>query len=120
LGQVAAEIRSNGGEVVGVAVTATFSQLAFAERLGLDFPLLSDWDREVCAAYGVRYDVWKGHAGLAKRSLFVIDGQGVIRYAWSTDDALELPDLEPVMATLRRLPEPSSPQPDLLGRETAT
>ena len=96
-----------------MAVTATFSQLAFAERLGIDFPLLSDWDREVCASYGVRYDVWKGHAGLAKRSLFVIDGEGVIRYAWSTDDALQLPDLEPGMETLRRLA--AARQPGMIG-----
>jgi peroxiredoxin len=101
LGQEAAEVRSLGGEILGVAVTATFSQQAFAGSLGLDFPLLSDWDREVCAAYGVRYDVWKGHAGLAKRSIFVIDASRTVRYAWATDDALTLPELQPVMDALR-------------------
>lgn len=84
-----------------MAVTATFSQQTFAKSLALDFPLLSDWDREVCAAYGVRYDVWKGHAGLAKRSIFVIDSRGTIRFAWMTDDALVLPDLEQVTATVQ-------------------
>ena len=71
-----------GADVLAVAVTATFSQQAFAAQLGVDFPLLSDWDRTVCAAYGVRYDVWKGHAGLAKRSVFVIDPSGTVTYAW--------------------------------------
>ncbi|MGY1591657.1 redoxin domain-containing protein [Geodermatophilus sp. SYSU D00965] len=103
LGQRADEIRALGADVLAVAVTATFSQQAFARSLGVDFPLLSDWDRTVCADYGVRYDVWKGHAGLAKRSVFVIDRDGVVRYRWVTDDALVLPDLDAVVAALRDL-----------------
>jgi glutaredoxin-dependent peroxiredoxin len=101
LGQRAAELRSLGAELAAIAVTATFSQQAFAEHLGVDFPLLSDWDREVCADYGVRYDVWKGHSGLAKRSLFVIDRDRVVRYAWSTDDALQLPDFDELVTATK-------------------
>jgi glutaredoxin-dependent peroxiredoxin len=101
LGQRAAEIRALGADVLGIAVTATFSQQAFAESLGVDFPLLSDWDRTVCAAYGVQYDVWKGHRGLAKRSVFVVDRDGVVRYRWVTEDALELPDLDEAVRVLR-------------------
>jgi glutaredoxin-dependent peroxiredoxin len=103
LGQRAEEIRALGADVLAVAVTATFSQQAFARSLGVDFPLLSDWDRTVCADYGVRYDVWKGHAGLAKRSVFVIDPDGLVRYRWVTDDALVLPDLDAAVAALRDL-----------------
>jgi peroxiredoxin len=103
LGQRAAEIRALGADILAVAVTATFSQQAFADSLGVDFPLLSDWDRGVCAAYGVRYDVWKGHTGLAKRSVFVIDRYGTVRYRWVTDDALVLPDLDEVVTTLEAL-----------------
>ena len=83
--------------MLAVAVTATYAQLAFAERLGVDFPMLSDWDREVCSAYGVRYDVWKGHDGLAKRSVFVLDRDGVVRYRWVTDDASVQPDFDEVV-----------------------
>jgi peroxiredoxin len=101
LGQLAGEIRDLGAEVLAVAVTATFSQQAFAESLGVDFPLLSDWDREVCADYGVRYDVWKGHRGLAKRSVFVIDQAGTVRYRWVTEDSLVLPELDEAMNVLR-------------------
>jgi peroxiredoxin len=103
LGQRAEEIRALGADVLAVAVTATFSQQAFARSLGVDFPLLSDWDRTACADYGVRYDVWRGHAGLAKRSVFVIDRDGVVRYRWVTDDALVLPDLDAVVSALRDL-----------------
>ena len=101
MGQRAAEIRELGAGIVAIAVTATFSQQAFADALGLDFPLLSDWDREVCAAYGVQYDVWKGHHGLAKRSVFVVDRDKVVRYRWVTDDALVLPDLDKAVQALR-------------------
>ncbi len=103
MGQRVPEIRALGAEVLAVAVTATFSQQAFAASLGVDFPLLSDWDRTVCADYGVRYDVWKGHAGLAQRSVFVVDRGGTVRYRWVTEDALVLPDLDAVVAALREL-----------------
>lgn len=103
MGQLTREIRALGAEPVAVAVTATFSQLAFAESLGVDFPMLSDWDGAVSARYGARYEVWKGHVGLAKRSVFVIDAEGIIRNRWQSDDALELPDFEEVMGQLRAL-----------------
>ena len=101
MGQRAGEIRELGADILAVAVTATFSQQAFAESLGVDFPLLSDWDREVCAGYGVRYDVWKGHRGLAKRSVFVLDRAGTVRYRWATEDATVLPDLDEAVAAVR-------------------
>ena len=107
MGQRVDEIRALGAEVLGVAVTATFSQQAFAASLGVDFPLLSDWDREVCAAYGVQYDVWKGNRGLAKRSVFVVDAGGVVRYRWVTDDALVMPDFDEAVAALRACAPPT-------------
>ena len=101
MGQSAGEIREQGAEILAIAVTATFSQQAFAASLGVDFPLLSDWERTVCTDYGVRYDVWKGHRGLAKRSVFVVDPDRVVRYRWVTDDALVLPDLDEAVQALR-------------------
>lgn len=95
-----------GGRIAAIAVTPTFSQMAFAKHLGVPFPLLSDWSRETCAAYGVRYDVWKEHDGLAKRSLFVIDRSGIIRHRWVTDDALEEPAIEDALGALAALEGP--------------
>jgi peroxiredoxin len=103
LGSVAPRLRAVGAEPLAVAVTALFSQMAFADSLGIDVPLLSDWDGDVCGAYGVRYDQWKGHTGLAQRSLFVIDGGGMVRYRWHTLDALLLPDLTEVVAAVEAL-----------------
>lgn len=98
MGQRTAELRAAGVEPVAIAVSATYSQLAFSDRLGVDFPLLSDWGRETSRAYGVAYDVWKGHDGVAKRSLFLIDRDGIVRYRWVTDDAEELPDFDEAFA----------------------
>lgn len=103
--QQAAEIASLGASIVGIAVTATFSQQQFAKDLQLSFPLLSDWGGAVSDEWGVRYDVWKGHEGLAKRSLFVVDTDQVIRYAWVTDDATDLPDYDEAVAVVRSLAE---------------
>ena len=86
-------MRGHGAEPIAIAVTATFSQIAFAEILGADFPMLSDWDGTVAHAYGVQYEEWKGHSGLAKRSLFLVDEQRRIVYRWLNEDALIVPDL---------------------------
>jgi glutaredoxin-dependent peroxiredoxin len=100
---MAPRVEAMGGCIAAIAVTATFSQMAFAKHLGVPFPLLSDWGRETCAAYAVRYDVWKEHDGLAKRSLFVIDGHGTIRYRWVTDDALETPVIDDALEVMASL-----------------
>lgn len=103
MGQLASEVRSLGAEPVAIAVTATFSQQAFAAQLGIDVPLLSDWDGAVARSYGAQYDVWKGHTGLAKRSVFVVDRAGTIRYSWQTEDAHVVPDLGVPVDALRGL-----------------
>lgn len=110
LGHLSSRIRSLGAEPVAVAVTATFSQLAFGDTLGIDFPMLSDWEGKTAAAYGVQYDEWKGHSGLAKRSVFVIDGSGLIRYRWVTEDALVEPDIYEVVEFVEALSPLSNDQ----------
>ncbi len=97
------QVQAAGGQVIAVAVSSVFAQQAFARHLGVGFPLLSDWNRTVSPAYGVQYDVWRGHQGVAKRSVFVIDRQGIVRYRWVTDDALVLPDFDAATAVLRQL-----------------
>ena len=105
MGQQTPRLRELGAEPVAVAVTATYSQQAFARSLGAPFPLLSDWGRDVCAAYGARYEVWKGHDGLAKRAVFVLDRAGTIRYRWITDDAAVIPDFDGVAEVVAALGE---------------
>lgn len=100
MGQALNEVAAAGGSMAAVAVTATFCQMAFAEHTGVGFPLLSDWGGETARAYGVIYDSWKGHRGVAKRSVFVIDTDRRVRYRWVTDDALVLPPLPEAVAAL--------------------
>lgn len=103
-------LASLGTEPLAIAVTATFSQMAFAESLGVGFPLLSDWEGTVAHDYGVQYHEWKGHSGVAKRSVFVVDGGGLIRHRWVTDDALVEPDFAEALAVLEELSAgPASP-----------
>ena len=103
--QQAPALQALGASIVAIAVTATFSQQQFAKDLQLSFPLLSDWGGAVSSEWGVRYDVWKEHEGVAKRSLFVVDTDQVVRYAWVTDDATILPDFEEAVAVVQSLVE---------------
>jgi glutaredoxin-dependent peroxiredoxin len=80
-------------QVVGISVDAPFSNKAFASQNNLQFPILSDYSRAAVKAYGIVLDNFAGLSGYAaaKRSVFVLDTQGIVRYAWVTDD----PGVEP-------------------------
>lgn len=63
--------------MLGISVDSRFTQKAWAEKLGLNFPLLSDFPhREVTQAYGV----YLPERGTANRGTFLIDQEGIIRY----------------------------------------
>jgi glutaredoxin-dependent peroxiredoxin len=93
-----------GAAVLGLSVESHRAHTAFAESLQLPFPLLSDLNREVVQAYGVMYTPENRHRegfyGLAKRSVFVLDPAAIVRYAWSSDDALIQPDVEEVASAV--------------------
>jgi peroxiredoxin len=74
-----AEYDGQGVQVLGVSVDTPFSLKAWAEQQGYQFPLLSDfWPHgEVAKAY----DVFNEGAGLAVRGTFLIDKDGVVRFA---------------------------------------
>ncbi len=92
-----AQFRDLNAEVLGISVDSRHSHKAFAEHLGLEFPLLSDYEKKVCQAYGVLRD-----GGFAERALFVVDKQGIIRYA-HINPIGQVPDNQPVLEALRRL-----------------
>ena len=94
--------------VLGISGDNPFAQEARAQKERITVTLLSDYDHAVARAYGVAYDSFLpeknlGQAGVAKRSAFVIDKDGVIRYAWSSDDPTELPKFDEIKATLGSL-----------------
>jgi len=71
-----AEFEGLDAAVLGISPQSVESHDRFAERHGLRFPLLADADKAVGEAYGVL-----GPVGFYRRSVFVVDGEGVVRYA---------------------------------------
>ena len=89
--------------VLGISVDTPFSLKAWAEKEGISIPLLSDFNKEVSAAYGAQFADLLGFKGVAKRSAFVVDGEGTIRYASVSDDPTVLPDFAAIKACLKSL-----------------
>jgi len=91
--------------VVGISVDSIFSLKAFAQTYSLPFPLLSDFNRKVTKLYGVLHDPWValGYRGVAKRSVFVVDSRGLLRYRWVTDVPTEEPPYSEVAKAAQKL-----------------
>ena len=77
-----------------------FAQEAMSQKEGLNFDLLSDFNKEVSTAYGVLYDEFIGFNGVSKRSAFVVSKEGKIAYSWSSEDPKQLPDFAEIKACL--------------------
>lgn len=89
--------RELDAEVIGISVDSPFANQKFAEECGAHFPILSDFNREVIDAYGVKNEDYYGLKDVAYRSVFVIDRGGTIVYAWNTTDSSVMPDFDEVM-----------------------
>ena len=98
-----ATLNSANATVYGISVDTSFSLAAFKKEQNLNFPLLSDFNKDVIQAYGVFNPDMIGLKGIAKRSTFVIDKDGVVRHAEVLEDARNEPDYEKVFATLAAL-----------------
>lgn len=90
-------------QVLGISVDSPFAQEAWAEKNDIAFPLLSDFNKEVSAAYGAQFEELLGFRGVAKRSAFVIDKTGIVRFASVSDDPTVLPDFDAIKARLAEL-----------------
>ncbi|MFN3477288.1 MAG: redoxin domain-containing protein, partial [Candidatus Methylomirabilales bacterium] len=79
-------------------VDTPFTIKAFAGQNGLNFPLLSDYNREVCRLYNVLLTDFAGLKNLtaAKRAVFVLDKEGVVRYRWIAEDPRNEPNYDEV------------------------
>ena len=97
--RILGRIADRGGVVLGVSVDSHWSNTAFAERLGLSFPLLSDFKRTASTAYGVLNE----DRGFSERALFVIDRDGRLAYRDVSPVLSEIPDNEALIAALESL-----------------
>jgi glutaredoxin-dependent peroxiredoxin len=98
-----AKLNNAKAQVYGISVDTFFTLAAFKKDQNLNFPLLSDFNKEVIQAYGAFNPDMIGLKGIAKRSTFVIDKDGIIRHAEVLDDARNEPNYDKVFDTLSKL-----------------
>jgi peroxiredoxin len=91
-------------QVFGISVDSVYTLAKYKDDQQLNFPLLSDFNKEASTTYGSIYDIFNfDMKGVSKRSAFVLDKQGVVRYAEVLENAADLPDFTAIQKTLSTL-----------------
>jgi peroxiredoxin len=95
-------------KVFAISGDSPFAQEAWAQKEGISLPLLSDYEHSVAKDYGIAYEQFLPDAnlimgGVAKRSAFLIDKKGIVRFADVQDHPKDLPDFDALKATLGEL-----------------
>jgi glutaredoxin-dependent peroxiredoxin len=98
-----AQLGKANAQVFGVSVDTFFTLKAFQDQQKLTFPLLSDFNKTAIRDYGVFNEDMIGLKGIAKRAVFVIDKDGVVRHREVLEDARNEPDYKQVMGSLAAL-----------------
>jgi len=91
-----AELSKVNAQVIGIDVNDPWTNKAFSEKNNLNFPILSDHLRDAVRMYNVFHNDFgnvKGYT-VAKRSVFILDHNGVITYKWVSDDPSKEPNYE--------------------------
>lgn len=95
------ELDGLDARVFAISVDSPFVTEKFREEQEIPFPVLSDFNRRVAETYGVLYEELLGLQGIAKRSVFVVDEDGIVTYRWVSEDPGVEPDYDEVAAVLR-------------------
>ncbi len=92
-------------QVLGISVNDPFSNKGFAEKNLLAFPILSDYNRATIKAYNLQMPDFAGLKGYvaAKRSIFVLDREGIVRYKWTTEDPTVEPNYDEIAQILAKI-----------------
>ena len=91
-------------EVIGLSVDMLYTLAKWKEQEGYNFTLLSDFNKEVSAAYDSLLEEFAfGYRGVSKRSVFVIDKEGVLRHMEIMPGTGEMPDLQKIKDVLATL-----------------
>jgi peroxiredoxin len=98
--EVQPEFQRYGARVVGISVDGVWCHKAYAKARNLDFPLLADFEPkgEVSRKYGA----YRAQDGFSERALFVLDGDGVIRWSYLSEVG-QNPGADGVLAALEAL-----------------
>ena len=101
------ELKKYDTQVIGASVDGPFANKIFTENRHLNFPVLSDYKREVINKYGIVMENLGPLEGYkaAKRSIFIIDRNGKIQYKWISDNPLIEPNYQEVKRALSKLKE---------------
>ena len=97
------EISDLNAQVIGISNDGPFANKAFAAQHNLEFPVLGDYTSRTIRDYGVLMPdlLHIKDYNAAKRSVFVIDENGIVTYAWVSDDPLKEPDYDAVRDQLK-------------------
>ena len=95
-----AQLGKANAQVFGISVDTFFTLKAFQEQQKLTFPLLSDFNKQVIRDYGVFNEDMIGLKGIAKRAVFVIDKDGIVRHQEVLEDARNEPNYDAVFTAL--------------------
>lgn len=99
-----AQYNNVNAQVLGISVDSLYTLNKFKEEQRLNFPLLSDFNKEISTLYNSIYPTFGfDMKGVSKRAAFVIDKNRIIRYAEVLENAGELPDFSAINETLRSL-----------------
>jgi len=94
-------------KVLGISIDSHFTLKQWAELNKINFDLLSDFNKEVISAYGCMYEIFVpgifDYKGVSKRSAFVIDKDGIVRYEEILEDARLIPDFTKILQAVERL-----------------
>ena len=102
--EILPDFREHGAELLGISVDGVWCHAAFADDRNLRFPLLSDFEPK--GAVSRAYGAYREHDGFSERALFVLDGDGVIRWSY-----LSPVDVNPGAAGILEALESLAPQP---------
>ena len=89
-----------GARVFGISVDSPFVVQKFKEEANLPFPLLSDFNKDVSNMYGAFHEEFMGLKGISKRAAFVIDRNGLVTYAWVSDDPGNMIEFDAIKAAV--------------------
>ncbi len=92
-------------EIIGISVDSPFVTQKFAQEVGAQFPIVSDFNKTVTDAYGVRCQDFFGLEGVANRSCFVLDRDGKVVYSWMSEDSGVMPDFGAIRDAVREADE---------------
>jgi peroxiredoxin len=105
--EILSEFEKYDAEIMGISVDGIWSHAAFARDRKLHFPLLSDFEPK--GEISRRYGAYMDHEGESARALFVIDGEGVIRWSYLSPTGIN-PGANGILAALDRLGKGGSSQ----------